>query len=444
MLRRTARWIADRELWPLAVGAALATFFPGYAAYGLLLILLLWLIRWAARGRPTIPCPYNLPALILLLMAGVSLVISVDPMTSFVWAARLIAGIALMLGIVNWARSEAHLAVLGIVMAVVGLGMALLTPLGIEWPRTLEAAAERLPASSTWLTALRGSFNPNMMAGALAVLIPFPLALLLFSPVRYPSTRGAVLHPIAWLLDRAWVRLPLCLLTLAAVPAALFVTQSRGGWLGAGAALWVLLAGHWPGWGILLPAAVGAGGYALWHSDLLTTPQRYLVTSSLSSLAGRGDIWLRALYVLRDFPLTGVGLGMFGKAVGWLYPKFNGFDVVHYPHAHNLFLQVGADLGVPGLLAYLWMLGAAFWAGAAAARGLGRQGKRGLQGLAWACLAGLAGMTLHGILDATTWVVGKGGFVPFMVMGLAAALSMTSHSIPQENVDNFLDNNVQV
>lgn len=422
MLRAGARWIAERELWPLAASVALATFFPRHAHWGLLTILLLWFLRWLGRGRPAVPTPANLPTLLLLMTAGFSLYVTFDTATTYIWAVRLIAGIALLLGIVNWARSEAHLALLGLGAVALGLMMALLTPLGIEWRDTLELPAGALPALSDRLASLRGSFNPNMMAGALAVLMPFPLALLIFSPVRFPSTRGAVLRPIAWLLDRPWIRVPFCLLTLAVMLAALFITQSRGGWIGAGAALLVLMAGRWPGWGVILPAAVGAGGYFLWHSDLLTTPQRYLVTSSLSSLAGRGDIWTRALYVLRDFPFTGVGLGMFGKAAEWLYPDYNGFNVVRYPHAHNLFLQVGADMGIPGLLAYLWLLGTAFWAGIRAVRAFGRRGQRSLQGLAWACLAGLAGMTVHGMLDATTWVVGKGGFVPFLVMGLAVAL----------------------
>ena len=424
MLRAGARWIADRELWPLAAAVALATFLPRYAHWGLLAILLLWFLRWLGRGRPAVPTPANLPALLLLASTGLSLYVTFDIETTYVWAARLIAGIALLLGIVNWARSDAHLALLGMAAVALGLMMALLTPLGIEWRDTLKLPAGVQPALSDRLASLRGSFNPNMMAGALAVLMPFPLALLIFSPARLPSTRGAILRPAAWLLDRIWLRVPFCLLALALILAALFITQSRGGWVGAGAALLVLLAGRWPGWSIILPAAAGAGGYFLWHSDLLTTPQRYLVTSSLSSLAGRSDIWLRALYVLRDFPFTGVGLGMFGKAAEWLYPDYNGFNVVRYPHAHNLFLQVGADMGVPGLVAYLWLLGTALWAGIRAVRAFGRRGQRDLQGLTWACLAGLAGMAVHGMLDATTWVVGKGGFVPFMVMGLVVALAV--------------------
>lgn len=426
MLRAGARWIADRELWPLATAAALATFFPRYAHWGLLTILLLWFLRWLGRGRPAVPSPANLPALLLLIFTGISRYVTFDIATTYVWAVRLIAGIALLLGIVNWARTEAHLALLGALIAAVGLMMALLTPLGIEWRDTLELPAGVLPDLSDRLASLRGSFNPNMMAGALAVLMPFPLALLIFSPNRWPSARGAILRPAAWLVDRIWLRVPFCLLTLAAMLAALFLTQSRGGWIGAGAALLVLMAGRWPGWGVILPAAAGAGGYFLWHSDLLTTSQRYLITSSASSLAGRDDIWRRALYVLRDFPFTGVGLGMFGKAAEWLYPDYNGFNVVRYPHAHNLFLQVGTDLGIPGLLAYLWLLGTAFWAGALAVRAFGRRGQQSLQGLAWACLASLAGMTVHGMLDATTWVVGKGGLIPFMVMGLAVALKLHS------------------
>lgn len=50
-LRSWATWCADREVWPLAVGVAIATFTTRWAPWGLGLIAALWLVRWLGRGR---------------------------------------------------------------------------------------------------------------------------------------------------------------------------------------------------------------------------------------------------------------------------------------------------------------------------------------------------------------------------------------------------------
>jgi O-antigen ligase len=71
------------------------------------------------------------------------------------------------------------------------------------------------------------------------------------------------------------------------------------------------------------------------------------------TLSGRQEIWNRALYGIADFSFTGMGLGTFREIVRILYPLFlisPGFDI---GHAHNFFLQMGLDFGIPGLIALL-------------------------------------------------------------------------------------------
>ena len=72
-------------------------------------------------------------------------------------------------------------------------------------------------------------------------------------------------------------------------------------------------------------------------------------------------------------------------------------------HAHNLFLQIAVDLGLPGLIAWLfiWLLAMAFaW----------RQYHRGREiGSGWAAglgaglLASQVALGVHGLVDAVTW-----------------------------------------
>jgi putative inorganic carbon (HCO3(-)) transporter len=91
-------------------------------------------------------------------------------------------------------------------------------------------------------------------------------------------------------------------------------------------------------------------------------------------------------------------------------------------HAHNLFLQVAVDLGLPGLIAFLALLGLALWCAWDAARRYRQAGERGLAVLSWAGFAGLVAMGVHGTVDATTWIVSRGAFVPWAVIGAVLAL----------------------
>lgn len=74
---------------------------------------------------------------------------------------------------------------------------------------------------------------------------------------------------------------------------------------------------------------------------------------------GRVSVWKRGLRYMADRPLLGVGVYDFPVAEGVLSGKTNEGYGIKYSAAHNIFVQVGAELGVLGLLAFLRMLWAA-------------------------------------------------------------------------------------
>jgi putative inorganic carbon (HCO3(-)) transporter len=83
----------------------------------------------------------------------------------------------------------------------------------------------------------------------------------------------------------------------------------------------------------------------------------------MESLVERGEIWDGALSMVQDFPLTGTGLGTFRRLVYALNPVLEANHTADIGHAHNVFLQVALDLGLPGLVAYLALVGIALWIG---------------------------------------------------------------------------------
>jgi putative inorganic carbon (HCO3(-)) transporter len=241
------------------------------------------------------------------------------------------------------------------------------------------------------------------MAGNLVILFPVTLGLLLF----------------AWKELRGWNRL---LLTIVAgtVCGILILTQSRGALIALGVILILLIALRWKwGW-IIMPisfAAVG-GMIALWGADKFLEVLSSGV--SLQGLQGRLEVWSRAIYMIQDFPFTGVGLGLFGDVADTLYPFFlNAPGSV--PHAHNLFLQIAVDVGIPGLIAWLSILFIMLTLSWQLHRFGRLRGDNWTAGLGAGLLCSQLALIVHGLLDAVTWGTVRPTPILWAVWGLICA-----------------------
>jgi len=82
-----------------------------------------------------------------------------------------------------------------------------------------------------------------------------------------------------------------------------------------------------------------------------------------TSEAGRLKIWERGLGYMVERPVFGVGMLNFAVAEGTISPlaklQERGIGVV-WLAAHNSFIQVGTELGVPGLLLLVGVIATAF------------------------------------------------------------------------------------
>jgi membrane-bound metal-dependent hydrolase YbcI (DUF457 family) len=95
-------------------------------------------------------------------------------------------------------------------------------------------------------------------------------------------------------------------------------------------------------------------------------------------------------------------MGLYVPVADLLYPSYlaNLDDIVH---AHNLFLQVAVDLGIPGLIGWLYVfLGASFCVWQLYQVGK-KEGGHWAAGLGAGFLGCQAALFTHVILDAVTW-----------------------------------------
>jgi putative inorganic carbon (HCO3(-)) transporter len=398
----------------LAAGAvALFNLFPGARTAGLCAVILAGVLFWLSgvngklghRRVGWLGTPLDLPILLLLVQIGVSFWATALPDKTWVAVGQLAAGLVAYYAIVNWSRDRTRLWWTVAALIALGLGLALIAPFAVDWFR--ERKTFLPPALYDYLPLLLSdSVHPNVMAGALATLLPLPLALALAIPMT--SRR------------QSWLRGTLLLVCLLEI-SVLILTKSRGGYIALGVGLWLTLwlsgRRRWAT-ALIIVAALAVAWLAT--QPLAETTEGLDPTQAVldaSSWAFRQQVWHTAIQVVSDFPFTGVGAGTFNDVAALLY----GFYSPNNPGAHNLFIQAGVDLGLLGLISFLAILILVLWAAFQAYRLLDSPQDRVLQAVAIGGLSGIVATIAHGLVDTHTWG-SKGAFIPWMVMGLIIAL----------------------
>jgi O-antigen ligase len=108
--------------------------------------------------------------------------------------------------------------------------------------------------------------------------------------------------------------------------------------------------------------------------------------------SSRGWVWRDTFTMIRANPILGVGLGAYETAFS-IYTKSDGS--LRVPQAHNDYLQIVADCGIPGALIAIWFIVVLF---RAVMRG-SRSRDPLYSGLALGCGAGAFAMLVHSLFD---------------------------------------------
>lgn len=288
-------------------------------------------------------------------------------------------------------------------LAAFGLFQCLM---GDRWAANVAQAARRVDTmqgiAATRAYATFG--HPNLFAGYLILVLPLAFGSLLEEKHRL---RQVLLGAVVLVMGLA-----------------LALTYSRGGWLGAGAGLGLVLGSYFPrhprkaAWILFAAVAVAAG-------MLLSSPKLQARLSALGSVSrdaavtGRIGYQKMALAMIREKPWLGHGGGNYPRVLErYVQSDSKGHKYLD-AHIHNLYSQIAIETGVAGLAAFLAFIGIAI---GYVVRGVRRLPPGEDRTRLIAALAGAVAFLIHNNFDVL--IVTSRGIHFALILGLGSALAV--------------------
>ena len=336
----------------------------------ILVVTLVWVVLWLSGEFPLIKTPLNFPILILAIMILVSTLVTYNLGISIGFVAGAVLGLVAFFTVLQFAGNPGGWWLIFFLFMAVNGFLALSVSLMVEWPQNkielLSPLTSHLAGPLVIISLLARRPHPNLIPVFLLALLP----ILLVFTVHILRKRNIW---ITLLGSKKTNRLTLCLITFLILASLdLLASQSRSGYIAYALACIsiLLIASSWRiRWFLLICLLIVTwlGLSLVSGGNLAALPEYYQQTLStdntfsLDSFESRLEIWQRAFYGIQDFAFTGMGMGTFGYLMPSLYPlpgiRSDGLPL----NAHNTYLQAGLDLGIPGLVALLWVQVASLW-----------------------------------------------------------------------------------
>jgi putative inorganic carbon (HCO3(-)) transporter len=211
----------------------------------------------------------------------------------------------------------------GSALAVFGvIGMML----GAEEPllKLLPRLTTGIPLHNWKLPGAESGINPNALAGSLCFVIPLALVLLFSGKARVARIASFGTVSLVFL-------------------AVMFLSQAFGAWIA------LLISMGLVGMKKKKRLWIAAGGVLILGFFLFSRPARTLVREKFEIRYG---LWSTGVTAVQKHPLLGIGMDRLR------YNPGIGYELAH---AHNQLIHTAAELGIPGVVAYLAILIGAGW-----------------------------------------------------------------------------------
>jgi len=362
------KWFPFFDLFFAGLAAFMWLIWPQLGFVPLIVGLVPWGFRWVRIGQPSIGTSFDIPLVIFLATALVSVWSAYDREAAWSKFWLIIGAVLIFFVFVNWAvRAQKNDAwIQAWMLSLLGVVTALYFIVTHDW----EIYAEKLALATTIGHALQSPLpaipaeplHPNVAGGILAMLAPFAGA-------------AAV---ISWQQRNTWA-LAFGLLALILIIFGLFLTTARSAWLALGIAC--IFVGWWFLSRWLTKNRPEKQRFWLFGAPLilllvivfllLIQPSAgaaivKILPASESGLQ-RADLYANSLTLAADYPLIGAGLDGFMM----LYSTYALLTHVGFvTHSHNLYLDIVIEQGVIALVALVWMwllMGEAVWQASGAA-----------------------------------------------------------------------------
>lgn len=362
-----------------------------------------WLARGAVRRQIVIPrAPLQVPILLLLGAYGFSLLEAWSLRDALVESVKWVEGALLYLATIALLPRRRAPWLIGAILAA-GAAQAIIGL--VQFVRAI--GPSQFIVLGRFVRAYGTFQQPNPFGGYLGLLAPVALSLAGWATWRVATV---------WREAGRWAALAGAS-ALAAIAlliyAGLIASWSRGAWMGAAAALVVLvlacgrqtamaaLAGGLIIVALVLLAGGRGGALVAALTDRLAAPESYVaftdprtveITDANFATVQRLAQWQAAWGMFGDHPWLGVGIGNYAAAYpAYALPRW----YLALGHAHNYYLNAAAETGLVGLMAYLLLGAATFlylirWI---------RRGTGWPRALAIGVLGALTHLSVHNLVD---------------------------------------------
>jgi O-antigen ligase len=273
--------------------------------------------------------------------------------------------------------------------------------------------------------------NRNHFAGFLEMMIPFGVALVLYENAKLPRKavpgRDVNARIKRVLGGKKLSRIGLWLLAAMVMVAGLFFSLSRMGIISAVASLAVMaaFAGFQRKAGLWVAAGIMACGIilVLWMGAGPMLERFGTIGEEYASAnESRWSLWKDTARLIGGHPLLGSGLGTFPVAFTRVQSTFLGQFV---NHAHNDYLEMASDLGIPMAAVFFGSTGALL---VRVARKAASSEVSFERALALGCLGSIAAMLLHSLADFNLYIPAN-ALVVSLILGLAASIPATNSGV---------------
>lgn len=334
--------------------------------YIVLFSLLIGIPLW--MGQLSFSTPINISIFGLLLLLPIGLALSHDQALSLVKIHGILLSIAIFVISLNLIRNLRLIKWAVLTLVVMAFFLSLLALLAADWPSGDSSLPSRilaiLPVHVSTIQKLTssGGIHVNTIGGTLALFVPLLFSLLFdkgaFKRAFLRKNRRAKPMEIIYKI--------IISIGIIFVLLILVMTQSRGAMLGSVVGVYILMVWKDKRFLYFIPLAFLAFFIAvLVFAD--GNPARFLLlldtysNPSGDTLQTRIEYWKNTIYLIQDFPITGTGIGTYGKIFHDIYSFATPLATVRpLFYAHNMYLAVAADMGLPALVLYLALFSGIF------------------------------------------------------------------------------------